>query len=204
MCDSTPARGALLLFGSVQITMIASAIVRGERPRLREWTGLLAALGGLVLLTLPSLASPAPLATAAMIGAGIAWGIYSLRGRGTSDPLAATASNFVRAAPLGIAISLLSFGVSTSPHVTTRGALYAAASGALASGIGYSLWYAALRDLTATRAGIVQLTVPVLAALGGVVLLGEHVTLRLALATGAIIAGIALAISRPKVSQPSR
>lgn len=193
--------GALLLFGAVQMTMVGWAIARGERPRAREWVGLVAALGGLVLLTFPSLSSPPPMAAGSMVAAGAAWGVYSLRGRGTADPLAATASNFARAVPLALMVSLLSLlslGPSASAHVSTRGAIYAVVSGALASGIGYSLWYAALRDLSATRAGIVQLAVPVVAALGGVVLLNERVTSRLALATCAILGGIALATSRPK------
>jgi drug/metabolite transporter (DMT)-like permease len=190
--------GALLLFGAVQMTMVGWAIARGERPRTREWLGLVAALGGLVLLTFPSLASPPPVATVSMIAAGAAWGTYSLRGRATADPLAATASNFARAVPLAFVVSLLSLGASSSPSVSARAAGYAVASGALASGIGYSLWYAALRDLSATRAGIVQLAVPVVAAGGGVILLGERVTSRLAIATCAILGGIALATSRPK------
>lgn len=190
--------GALLLFGAVQMTMVGWAIARGERPRTREWVGLVAALGGLVVLTFPSLSSPPPLAAASMITAGAAWGVYSLRGRGTADPLKATASNFARAVPLAFVVSLLSLGMSSSVNVSARGASYAVASGALASGIGYSLWYAALRDLSATRAGIVQLAVPVMAALGGVLLLGEHLTGRLALATCAILGGIALATSRPR------
>lgn len=190
--------GALLLFGAVQMTMLGWAVARGERPRGREWLGLLAALGGLVVLVFPSLASPPPLAAASMLAAGASWGVYSLRGKGTADPLAATASNFLRSVPFALVISAGAFLVSGSPRIEPRGAACAIASGALASGIGYSLWYAALRDLTATRAGIVQLAVPVVAALGGVLLLGERPTGRLALASGAILGGIALATFRPK------
>jgi len=188
--------GALLLFGAVQMTMVGWAVFRGEKPGAREWGGLVVALGGLVVLMFPSLSSPPPLAGASMIAAGAAWGAYSLRGRGTVDPLAATASNFVRAVPLALLVSLASTVVWRSSHVSVRGAICAVASGALASGIGYSLWYAALRDLSATRAGIVQLAVPVIAAVGGVLILGEQVTGRLALATCAILGGIALATSR--------
>lgn len=185
--------GALLLFSAVQMTMIGGAMVRGERPRAREWVGLLSAVGGLVLLVLPNLSSPPLLAAASMLAAGGAWGVYSLRGKGTADPLAATASNFARAVPLALLVSALAFASSGAPHASMRGVACALASGALASGIGYSLWYAALRDLSATRAGIVQLSVPVVAALGGVLLLGEHPTTRLAIASCAILGGIALA-----------
>ena len=190
--------GALLLFGAVQMTMVGWAMVRGERPGAREWLGLLAALGGLVVLVFPSLASPPPLAAASMLAAGASWGVYSLRGKGTTDPLAATASNFARAVPFAIVVSALAFLLSRSVHVAPRGALCAVASGAVASGVGYSLWYAALRDLTATRAGIVQLSVPVVAALGGVLILGEHPTSRLAIASCAILGGIAFATLRPR------
>lgn len=190
--------GALLLFGAVQMTMVGWGMARGERPGAREWLGLLAALGGLVVLVFPSLASPPPLAAASMLIGGVSWGIYSLRGRGTTDPLAATAANFARAVPFAVVVSAIAFALPGSAHVAPRGALSAVASGALASGIGYSLWYAALRDLTATRAGILQLSVPVLAALGGVVLLGEHPTSRLAIASCAILGGIAVATLRAK------
>ena len=190
--------GALLLFGAVQMTMVGWAMVRGERPGAREWVGLLAALGGLVVLVFPGLASPQPLAAASMLVGGVSWGIYSLRGKGTADPLAATSSNFARAVPFAVAVSAIAFLLSRSAHVTPRGAVCAIASGAVASGIGYSLWYAALRELTATRAGIVQLSVPVLAALGGVLILAERPTSRLAIASCAILGGIAFATLRPK------
>ena len=196
--------GALLLFGAVQTTMLGWAFARGERPRAREWLGLVAALSGLVVLVFPSISSPPLLAAASMLTAGAAWGVYSLRGKGTADPLAATASNFVRTVPFAVFASLVALGVSGSPHVAPRGAICAVASGALASGIGYSLWYAALRDLTATRAGIVQLAVPVVAAVGGVVLLGEHPTSRLAIASFAILGGIALATLRLTPSTTAR
>ncbi|HVR70000.1 MAG TPA: DMT family transporter [Vicinamibacteria bacterium] len=183
--------GALLLFGAVQATMLAWALRRGERPGALEWIGLAVALGGLVALVLPGLGAPDPTGAALMFAAGVAWGVYSLRGRGTSDPLAATASNFARAVPFTLASSLLAAG---HVRVTGEGALLAVASGALASGVGYSLWYAALRGLTATRAAIVQLSVPVLAATGGVLLLGERLSPRLVLAGAAILGGVALAM----------
>lgn len=188
--------GALILFGAVQTTMLAVAIARGERPRPRVWLGLAIALGGLIGLAAPGATAPDPLAAALMAAAGIAWGAYSLRGRGAAgDPLVATAGNFVRAAPLGlvlVAIAAMIDPLSASGH----GVALAIASGALASGVGYSLWYAALRGLAATEAAVVQLLTPVLAAAGGVVLLGESVSARLALAAAAILGGVALALRR--------
>jgi drug/metabolite transporter (DMT)-like permease len=187
----TTATGALILFAAVQATMIAGGIRRGERPRAPEWLGFALAAGGLVVLALPGLAAPDPLGAALMAAAGLGWGIYSLRGRGAARPLAATADNFLRtlafAAPLAIAIAL-------DGHASARGAALAAASGAIASGIGYSLWYAALPHLAATRAALLQLSVPVLAAAGAALVLGEPITARLAAAAAAIVGGIALAV----------
>lgn len=183
--------GALLLFGAVQATMILGGWWRGERLHARQLAGLALALAGLAYLMLPGITAP-PLAGALlMIAAGISWGVYSLRGRGAARPLLATAGNFLRAAPLGIALGLLalpwlSFDLS--------GIGYAVASGALASGAGYAVWYAALPGLRASSAATVQLAVPVIVALGGVLLLGEPITLRLALASAAILSGIALVI----------
>jgi drug/metabolite transporter (DMT)-like permease len=183
--------GALLLFGAVQATMLVWALRGGERLRWPEWAGLVAAVAGLVALVRPGLSAPDPAGAALMILAGVAWGAYSLRGRGTSRPLAATASNFARALPLALALSLACLG---SARISPRGALLAVASGALSSGVGYSLWYAALRDLTATQAAILQLSVPVLAAVGGVALLGETLTPRLAACGAIILGGVALAV----------
>jgi drug/metabolite transporter (DMT)-like permease len=187
--------GALLLFGCVQATMLGTGLVRGERPRPLEWVGLLLALGGLVALTAPGATAPDFVGAALMAGAGVAWGVYSLRGRGSTNPLAATAQNFLLSAPLALALSAVSVGVQGAPHATAQGLVLAVASGALASGVGYSLWYAALPHLTATRAAIVQLSVPVLAATGGVLLLGEQVTLRLLGAGAALLCGVLLALA---------
>jgi drug/metabolite transporter (DMT)-like permease len=187
--------GALLLFGCVQATMLGTGLVRGERLRLLEWAGLLLALGGLVGLTAPGATAPDLPGAALMAGAGVAWGVYSLRGRGSTDPLAATARNFLLAQLLAVALVGLRVAVQGSPHFTARGVVLAAVSGALASGVGYSLWYAALPHLTATRAAIVQLSVPVLAATGGVLLLGEQVTARLVGAGAALLAGVLLALA---------
>ena len=172
--------------------MIGWGITRGERPRPVEWLGTLAAIAGLVALTLPGLAAPDPLGAALMASAGIAWGIYSLRGRGATQPLAVTADTFARSVPFA-AVLVLAY-VFTHGHVSARGAVLASASGAIASGLGYSLWYAALPHLPATRAAIVQLSVPVIAAAGGAVILSESITLRFAVCAAAILGGVALAV----------
>jgi drug/metabolite transporter (DMT)-like permease len=184
--------GALLAFGAVQATMIAWALRTGERPGPAEWLGIVLAAGGVAILFAHRVSAPDPLGAAMMITAGVAWGVYSLIGRFAVRPLQTTAGNFARALPFTVALSLLSPG---HIQVTPRGALLAALSGAIASGVGYSLWYAALPALTATRAAVVQLSVPVLAAAGGVVFLGESLTLRLACSATAILGGVSLAIA---------
>jgi drug/metabolite transporter (DMT)-like permease len=184
--------GALILFGTVQMTMIFVALHSGERPHLLEWLGIFLALGGLVYLVMPGLRAPAPLGSALMIMAGIAWGVYSLRGRGSGSPLGDTAGNFIRAVPFIIIVRLV---MLDNVHLTQSGILLAVLSGALASGIGYVIWYTALAGLTATRAAIVQLSVPVLAAWGGVAFLAEDISLRLILSGAFILGGIALAIA---------
>jgi len=187
--------GALLLFGAVQATMLAWALREGERLRWNEAAGLLAALAGLVALVRPGMSAPDAAGALLMIGAGVAWGVYSLRGRGAARPLAMTASNFARAVPMALALSLAGLGFA---HLSLRGILLAVASGALSSGVGYSLWYAALRGLTATQASVVQLSVPVLAAAGGVAVLGEALTPRLLASGMAILGGVALAVLGPR------
>ncbi|MDY7227802.1 DMT family transporter [Hyalangium rubrum] len=187
--------GALLLFGCVQTTMLGTGLVRGERPKPLEWAGLLLALGGLMGLTAPGATAPDFTGAALMAGAGVAWGVYSLRGRGSTHPLAATAHNFLLSVPMALVLSGVSAGMQGTPHIMMRGAVLAVASGALASGVGYSLWYAALPHLTATRAAIVQLSVPVLAATGGVLLLGEQLTPRLLGAGTALLCGVLLALA---------
>lgn len=200
--------GALLLFGTVQATMIVVALRSGERPPAAEWLGLALALGGLVYLVLPGLAAPPLVGSLLMVAAGLAWGLYSLRGRGSRDPLADTAGNFARALPLVLAVSLAGLAHA---RLTPIGALLAAASGALASGLGYVIWYAALPGLKATQAAVLQLAVPVLAALGGVFLLGERVTPRLLVAMALVLGGVGLAIAartrglrRPAAPPPVR
>jgi drug/metabolite transporter (DMT)-like permease len=183
--------GALLLFGAVQATMIGYGLWKGERLRAFQTLGVLLALGGLVGLLLPGLSAPPLTGAVLMIGAGIAWGIYSLRGKGAGNPTRVTAGNFMRTVPITIILSLLMLDFAS---VDSAGFYYAVASGALASGLGYAIWYSVLPALRNTSAATVQLSVPVIAALGGIVFLGEPITLRLALASVAILGGIALVI----------
>ena len=184
--------GALILFGAVQLTMLLAGLRAGERPRPAEWLGLGMALAGLVVLVRPGISAPAPVGAALMAAAGIAWGVYSLRGRGSREPLRNTAGNFLMAAP--VAVLLVPFGGGAGDW-TASGVALAVASGALASGVGYAVWYAALPALTATRAALVQLLVPVLAAAGGVALLSEAIPLRLPVAAALVLGGVALAVT---------
>ncbi|BAO86534.1 DMT family transporter [Caballeronia cordobensis] len=183
--------GALLLFGAVQATMIGYGIAIGERLAAMQWLGLSLALAGLVWLVLPGLAAPDPVSSALMIVAGIGWGVYSLRGRGQADPVAATAGNFVRALPFAAALSAAAFAHA---RYDAAGFAYAAASGALTSGLGYVIWYAALKGLKPAIAATVQLSVPVITAAGGVLLLGETLGARLVASSVAILGGIALVV----------
>jgi drug/metabolite transporter (DMT)-like permease len=183
--------GALLLFGFVQVTMLGAGWARGERPTFTQTLGLIAALVGMGWLVSPGVTSPDPVGAALMAGAGVAWGVYSLLGRGAGSPTTATARNFLLAAPLGAAALLVALDrISLSP----RGALLALASGAITSGLGYVLWYAALRGHTRISAAVVQLAVPVLAALGGVALLSEEPTWRLAGSSVLTLGGVGLAL----------
>lgn len=184
--------GALILFGAVQVTMFGAGLHAGESFRPLAWAGLLLAAAGLVYLVSPGLSAPPLTGAALMAAAGVAWGIYSLRGRAAAAPLAATADNFLRALPFAIGLSLL---LAHNTHATAAGVALAIVSGALTSGIGYVVWYAALNGLSATRAATVQLSVPPIAAFGGVLLLSETITPRLMLATAAILGGIALVLS---------
>ncbi len=190
------ALGALLLFGAVQATMVGRGLAAGERPRAAEWAGLALALAGLAVLTFPGARTGGDVAgSLLMLGAGVAWGVYSLFGRTSGgDPLAANAVRFAGAAPMALLASLVAAPLSP-PRITVAGALLAVASGALASGLGYAAWYAALRGLTATRAALVQLSVPPLAAFGAVAVLGEELSPRLVLCAAAILGGIALAVA---------
>ncbi len=187
----TTATGALILFGCVQATMIIAALASGERPNFLEWIGLFFALGGLVYLVFPGLSAPPLVSSFLMAVAGISWGFYTLRGRQSTNPLADTTGNFVRSIPL-IVLAVLPF--LPKIYLTNRGILLAVLSGAIASGLGYSVWYAALKYHTATRAAILQLSVPALAAIGGIIFLSETISIRLLFATTLILGGILLAI----------
>ena len=185
--------GALILFGAVQLTMFTVALRSGEHFSAVSWAGLVLAIGGLVYLMSPGLTAPDPTGAALMAVAGISWGFYSLVGRTSGDPTEATAHNFLYAVPLVIVTSLVFVG---DFEVTAAGAGYAVASGAVASGIGYAIWYTALKGLTGTGAATVQLSVPVIAAIGGVLLLSEAVTLRLVVASAATLGGVALVLTQ--------
>jgi drug/metabolite transporter (DMT)-like permease len=194
--ELSAATGALLLFGSVQTAMLSWGLAKGERLRPWQLAGLVVAVAGLVYMLLPGLSAPPLVGAAFMIAAGVFWSGYSVMGRGVRDPTAATAGNFIRAVPFaaGLSLAMSSTGAGTDP----TGALYAVASGAITSGLGYVLWYAALPSLTATSAAVIQLSVPAIAALGGVLLLAEPLSSRLVIASVTILGGIALTILRPR------
>ena len=183
--------GALLLFGAVQATMIIWGLRQGEHLRARQWVGLAFALGGLVALLSPGLSAPPLGGSILMLGAGIAWGIYSLRGQASGDPISETAGNFLRAVPLA---AVLSVAFLPWASLDRAGIGFAILSGTIASGVGYAIWYTALPGLKAASAATVQLSVPVLAAAGGILFLGESITLRLLLASLAVLGGIALVV----------
>jgi drug/metabolite transporter (DMT)-like permease len=185
--------GALILFGCVQLTMMSVALWSGERPHPLQWLGLATAFGGLVYLVLPGIEAPSFAGALLMALAGFSWGVYSLRGRGTANPLAQTTSNFVRSIPFVVAVSVVTI---PSFHAESRGVALAVASGAVASGLGYVIWYEALRGLTSTRAAVVQLLVPILAAIGGILFLAEAVSSRLLLSGVLVLGGIAVALAR--------
>ncbi len=183
--------GALLLFGAVQATMIGYGLWSGERLRALQLAGLACAFAGLIGLVLPGVSAPSLQGSALMLGAGVAWGVYSLHGRNAGEPTRTTAGNFIRAVPFTLALS-----VAMLPWMSLDqlGICYAIASGALTSGVGYAIWYTALKGLKATQAATVQLSVPLIAAAGGIAFLGEHATPRLLIAGIAILGGIALVI----------
>jgi len=193
------ATGALLLFGAVQVTMVVYGFWMGERLLKLQLAGLALAFGGLLLLFLPGLSTTPPLASSLlMLGAGVCWGVYSLRGRGAGDPVHTSAGNFTRAAAFAV---VLSFFMLSRLSLDAAGIWYAIISGALTSGLGYVVWYMVLPMLKATNAAVIQLSVPVIAAVGGVVFLDESITLRLVLASAAILGGIALVIIQKQPAQ---
>ena len=192
----TAATGALILFGAVQVTMIGWGIRSGDRLGPWQIAGVLFAFAGLVGLLLPGLSAPPLGGALLMLAAGIAWGVYSLRGRGAGDPTRVTAGNFMRAVALA---AILSLAMLPSASIDARGVAYAVASGALASGVGYAIWYSALKGLGRSTAATIQLSVPVLAAVGGIAFLGEALTLRIVIASAVILGGIAVALlARPR------
>jgi len=192
--------GALILFGSVQVTMLGAALRSGESLGSAQWLGSAAAVGGLIYLVLPGLTAPDPLGAFLMCVAGIAWGLYSLRGRRVAAPVPMTAGNFLRAASMALVASAVA---RASVHLEPSGVLLALISGIVTSGLGYVLWYKALKTLTTTQASVVQLLVPVLAALGGVAFLSEHMSVRLVCASTMILGGVAIAaLKRAPVAWP--
>jgi drug/metabolite transporter (DMT)-like permease len=190
--------GALILFAAVQLTMFIVALRSGEIFSPLSWLGLLLAIGGLVYLVSPGVTAPEPVGAVLMTIAGIAWGVYSLLGRQVADPTRATAWNFLLSVPLVMITSLL---FMQQFHATTTGVALAVISGVVASGIGYVIWYAALRGLATTSAATVQLSVPIIAAIGGVLLLAEGVTLRLGIASAATLGGVAIVLLQRRVKQ---
>ncbi len=185
--------GALILFGTVQLTMFVAALRAGEPFSPLAWLGLTAALAGLLYLVSPGLTAPDPVGTVLMAGAGLGWGLYSLSGRKAPDALVATAANFVWTLPGLVIVSLVTI---SNIHATALGVAYAIASGAVASGLGYVIWFAAVKRLRATTAATVQLSVPIIAAFGGTLLLDEAVTLRLLIASAATLGGIWLVLAQ--------
>ncbi len=202
--------GALILFLSVQATMLAGAIRAGDHIHWTEALGILVALAGLAFLVSPGLSAPDPVGALLMALAGVAWGIYSLRGRHSTDPIGDTAANFLRSVPFAVivgaaaALRAAAVGAGGSARHSARGALLAVCSGVLASGLGYAVWFAALRKLRAPQAAALQLIVPVIAAVGGVWLLSERASLRLIVSAALILGGVGLALigraSRPRAT----
>ncbi|MGH1366369.1 MAG: DMT family transporter [Calditrichia bacterium] len=183
--------GALILFGAVQITMILAALLQGNKLHLLEWAGLIIAFGGFVYLVLPGVSAPPLEGFLLMSLAGVGWGLYTLRGKGSANPLGDTAFNFARAVPL--ALILLVFMIKQI-QLSSTGVLLAVASGAIASGLGYTIWYMALRGLSTSQAAVVQLSVPIIAAFGGVLFVAESLTMRLTIAALLILGGIGLVV----------
>jgi drug/metabolite transporter (DMT)-like permease len=193
----TTGAGALLLFGAVQVTMISWGLFKGERMSALQWGGFLLALIGLILLLLPNAAVPQLSSALMMLAAGIAWGVYSLKGKGAKFPIEATAGNFIRATPLALVL-LVIFWPGGEFHA--EGMAYAVASGAIASALGYALWYSILVHIAAIKAATLQLSVPVLAVFAGWVFLDETVTLRIILSSLAVIGGVAMVIWVKKIA----
>ncbi|MEO1552363.1 MAG: DMT family transporter [Pseudomonadota bacterium] len=189
--------GAIILFALVQITMLGWGVLQGERLSGLQWSGFIIAIAALVWLVSPSLEAPPLWAAGAMALAGFGWGVYSILGRSVDDPIAATSGNFLWATLLALPVLAIALVISPEPLPASNGVLIAIISGAITSGLGYVIWYQAVKHLTSTRAGIAQLTVPAIAALGGVLFLAEPISLRFALSTLAILGGVGLAVLTP-------
>jgi drug/metabolite transporter (DMT)-like permease len=189
--DLDTGTGALILFGAVQISMICLSIIQGNRLIIVEWFGMAIACMGLVYLVLPGVSAPSALGFLLMTTAGIAWGVYTLKGRGSENPLADTAYNFLRTLPLVMILVIITF---RDFHFTAHGVTLAIVSGGITSGVGYTLWYIALRNLTATQAAVAQLSVPLIAALGGIIFMAESITIRLSISSIIILGGIFLVV----------
>jgi len=183
--------GALILFGAVQITMILVSLLSGNRLHLSEWMGMALAFAGFVYLVLPGVSTPPLVGFLLMTSAGIAWGIYTLKGRDSENPLLDTAYNFFRTLPLILVLMIVALSRS---QISMEGIVLAMLSGGLASGVGYTIWYAALRGLTSTQAAVVQLSVPVIAALGGILFVSERISLRLSISSIMILGGILIVV----------
>lgn len=190
------ATGALILFGVVQISMIGMSIFSGARLKIAEWLGVALAFGGLLYLLLPGASAPSPEGFVLMAVAGVAWAVYTMVGKGSTDPLADSASHFRRALLMGLVMLLIVTGLGSDTSISTEGLWLAFLSGGFASGVGYAVWYTALRGLTATRAAVLQLLVPVIAALGGVLFVNEPLTIRFVLAAVLILGGILLVVTQ--------
>jgi drug/metabolite transporter (DMT)-like permease len=186
------ATGALILFASVQITMILLSLVAGNRLHFSEWIGVVLAFSGFVYLILPDVTTPSGIGFLLMSVAGIAWGIYTLKGHGSKYPLVDTAYNFLRTTPLVVVLAIITVGTS---KYSAEGILLAAVSGGITSGIGYTMWYIALADLSSTQAAVLQLSVPVIAALDGIVFVSEAITSRLILSSAVILGGILIVVT---------
>ena len=187
--------GALLLFGAVQITMTIAGYQAGERLNTTQLIGFVLALSGLVILMLPGLAAPSFVGALLMCISGVAWGIYTLQGRGASNPAITTAGNFIKAAPMAMILWLaVNFSTTSTINLADSGVIYALLSGIVTSGIGYIIWYSVLPELKATQAAIVQLSVPLIVTLAGVLLLNEAITLRVIIAAVAILTGTVLVL----------
>lgn len=190
--------GALILFAAVQITMIGGGLLGDERLRILQWIGLALAMGGLIYLMFPNISPPSPMGAAMMSLAGVGWGLYSLMGRGEGNPTALTAGNFLRAAIICAGLTLPILLITAEATPAAKGVILALSSGILTSGLGYVIWYVALKHLTATRAGIAQLSVPIIAAIGGMLFISEPFTARFFIAMCVTLGGVALATLSPK------